>query len=114
MNNETSDQRKDGTGLSPVVEVIDERTTFTVHELCRSCGVGEETIERLEAEGIIEAAGAGGRERRFTATSLKRTRITVRLQRDLGVNLAGAALAVELLERIERLQARLDALRLSG
>ena len=95
----------------PPIEIIDERSTFTITDLCRSCGVDEEIIDRLEAEGILERAGQGRRQRRFTATSLKRTRITLRLQRDLGVNLAGAALALDLLERIEQLQARLKALR---
>ena len=33
-----------------------------------------------------------------------------RLQRDLGLNLAGAALALELLEEIDALRARLQAL----
>jgi chaperone modulatory protein CbpM len=43
---------------------------------------------------------------------LRRTRITLHLQqRDhLGVNLAGAALALDLLERIEELDARLRAM----
>jgi chaperone modulatory protein CbpM len=34
-------------------------------------------------------------------------RIALRLQRELEVNLAGAALALELLERIDQLNARL-------
>jgi chaperone modulatory protein CbpM len=38
---------------------------------------------------------------------VRRVRTVVRLQRDLGVNLPGAALALELLERIEELQRRL-------
>jgi hypothetical protein len=38
------------------------------------------------------------------------TRIALHLQRDLGVKLAGAALALDLLERIDELGARLRAL----
>jgi chaperone modulatory protein CbpM len=34
----------------------------------------------------------------------RRVRTVVRLQRDLGVNLPGAALALELLDRIDELQ----------
>ena len=95
---------------TPVVEVIDEQTIFTVAELCRACAVEAEVIEALVEQGILEPAGRHGRHLCFPATSLRRARITLRLQRDLGVNLAGAALALELLERIDELDARLRAM----
>ena len=89
------------------IELIDEQTTFTLAELCRSCAVEAELIEALVAQGILEPAGKRGRHWCFPSNSLRRTRIALHLQRDLGVNLAGAALALDLLERIEELDARL-------
>ena len=44
---------------------------------------------------------------RFSASCLRRARIAQRLECDLGVNLAGAALALELLDEVERLSAKL-------
>jgi len=44
---------------------------------------------------------------RFPGMQLRRARVAVRLQRDLGVNTAGAALALQLLDEIEALRARL-------
>lgn len=102
--------RREGRPIEPETELIDEETTFTVVELCRSCGVESDVVEALVAEGIIEPQDPAASKRRFPATSLRRTRITVRLQRDLGVNLAGAAVALELLDQIEELRARLRAL----
>jgi chaperone modulatory protein CbpM len=96
---------------TPPVELIDEQTTFTLAELCRSCAVEAELIEALVEQGILEPVGRRGRHWCFSASSLRRTRITIHLQRDLGVNLAGAALALDLLERIEELDARLRAMR---
>ncbi len=96
---------------TPPVEVIDEQRTFTMAELCRACGVEAELIEAMLEQGILEPTGRRGRHWCFPASSLRRTRITLRLQRDLGVNLAGAALALELLERIEALEARLRVMR---
>jgi len=95
---------------TPAVELIDEETTFTLAELCRCCDVEAELIEVLVEHGILEPAGRQGRHWCFPASSLRRTRITLHLQRDLGVNLAGAALALDLLERIDELDARLRAL----
>ena len=93
------------------IELIDEQTTFTLAELCRCCAVEAELIEALVEQGILEPAGRRGSHWCFPASSLRRTRITLHLQRDLGVNLAGAALAIDLLERIEELDARLRAMK---
>ncbi len=100
MSNSNSDH-----GLAG--EVLDERIEITIVQLCRSCAVQAETIEAMVESGIIEPSGRRGHHLCFPANSIRRARIAVRLQRDLGVNLAGAALALELLERIDRLDARL-------
>ncbi len=94
----------------PSVELIDEQTTLTLAELCRCFAVEAELIEDLVEQGILEPVGRRGRHWCFPASSLRRTRITLHLRRDLGVNLAGAALALDLLERIEELDARLRAM----
>ncbi len=96
---------------TPTVELIDEQTTFTLVELCRSCAVEAELIEALVEQGILEPTGRSGSHWCFPASSLRRTRVTLHLQRDLGVNSAGAALALDLLERIEELNARLRAMK---
>ncbi len=82
---------------TPFVEVIDEQTTFTLAELCRSFPVDAEVIEAMVEHGILEPAGRRGGHWCFPASSMRRTRITLHLQRDLGVNLAGAALALDFL-----------------
>lgn len=89
---------------TPAVELIDEQTTFTLADLSRSCAVEAEFIEALVEEGILEPSGKQGRHLCFKASCLRRTRVTLHLQQDLGVNLSGAALALDLLERIEALE----------
>jgi len=90
-------------------QVLDEDTVITLVQLCRSCDVQGEVIEAMVEQGILEPSGRRGSHWCFPSSSLRRTRITLRLQRDLGVNLAGAALALDLLDRIEDLNARLRA-----
>jgi chaperone modulatory protein CbpM len=41
---------------------------------------------------------------------MRRATVSLRLQRDLGVNLAGVALALQLLDEVEALRARINAL----
>jgi len=86
---------------------------LTLEQLCRSCGLPREQILLLVEEGIIEpkATVTGSAEHwQFHWKSLTRVRTSTRLQQDLGVNLAGVALALELLERIEQLERRLQGL----
>ncbi|MCG6859714.1 MAG: chaperone modulator CbpM [Chromatiaceae bacterium] len=91
-------------------QILDEGTEITLVELCRSCDIRGELIEAMVEQGILEPAGRRGSHWCFPASSLRRTRVTLHLQRDLGVNLAGAALALDLLDRIDELNARLRAL----
>ncbi len=85
-------------------EVYDETAEITVTELCEVCSVESAMIEQFVAEGILDPITGRPDELRFRCTSVRRIRTVVRLQQDLGVNLAGAALALELLDRIEDLR----------
>jgi len=90
-------------------QILDEETQVTLVQLCRACDVRGELIEAMVEQGILEPSGRRGSHWCFPSSSLKRTRITLHLQRDLGLNLAGAALALDLLDHIEELKARLRA-----
>ncbi|HEX7025659.1 MAG TPA: chaperone modulator CbpM [Gammaproteobacteria bacterium] len=86
--------------------IIDVHSEFTLAELCRACDVPAEWITELVDEGILEPVDLSG-QWRFSGISLIRIRKVQRLQRDLGVNLPGAALALQLLDDIEQLHGRL-------
>ncbi|WP_031434162.1 chaperone modulator CbpM [Methylomarinum vadi] len=90
--------------------VLEEETEFTLGDLSRACSVHAEWIIALVDEGILEPKGKDVTEWRFSGDNLKRVLAVQRLQRDLGINLAGTALALELLEEIENLRGRLAAL----
>ena len=55
-------------------------------------------------EGIVEPRGDAPSDWRFTGRSLFRAQRALNLARDLRVNWSGAALALDLLEEIERLR----------
>jgi chaperone modulatory protein CbpM len=87
--------------------IFDEAEEITVVELCRVCSVDVTVVEELVGEGILEPIGDAREGRRFPYASVRRTQTVIRLRRDLGVNLAGAALALDLMDRIENLRAQL-------
>lgn len=95
-------------------ELLDEQLELTLRDMCRICGVHAEFLAELVSEGIIEARRAGGRRRaaspmqgwRFDGVAVVRVQRAVRLQQDLGVNLAGVALALDLLDELEALRGR--------
>jgi chaperone modulatory protein CbpM len=87
--------------------VLEEEAVITLHELCDACAVHAEFITKLVDEGVLEPAGLEKSQLCFTGRSLHRVRTVKRLQRDLGVNIAGAALALELLDEVRFLRAQL-------
>ena len=87
-----------------VVQVVEEQVEFTLAELCRSVAADDALVAELVAHGLLEPAGAGPESWRFSGASLALTRRALRLIDDLGVNAAGAAVAIELMGRIDRLE----------
>jgi len=87
--------------------VADEQRGVPLAQLCRACGLTVEMVVAMVDEGILEPEGSRRGRWVFPPTSIHRARTVARLQRDLGLNMAGAALAVDLLDRIEKLHARL-------
>lgn len=91
-------------------EVLEEDVELTLAELCCACQVSAERVFELVQEGIVEPQGRNPAQWRFRGVSVCRVRSALRLERDLGVNVAGAALALDLLEEIEALRRRLRRL----
>ncbi len=87
-------------------QLLEEYELISMADLCRSCMVEVDTVTLLVQEGILDPVGRGDSAWRFTIASLRRVKTAMHLQRDLGVNLAGAALALELLDRIAELERR--------
>lgn len=95
-------------------EVIQWRTEYsllTLEELAGTAGLHPELVEKLIDFGLVEPATAAGSQRLFHFSSIERLRRVTRLRRDLGVNLAGVAVILDMRDRMEDLQAELARLR---
>lgn len=89
--------------------VLGEEREISLAQLCRACGLSTEVVCAMVHEGILEPRGSRPGRWRFAPDHVTRVRLARRLLVELGVNLAGAAVALNLLDRIERLDAQLRA-----
>jgi chaperone modulatory protein CbpM len=87
--------------------ILEELGELTLSDVSRACAVDVDCIIELVAEGLLAPRGREPHRWRFSGAHLRRATVALRLQRDLGVNLAGAALALQLLDEVEALRARL-------
>ncbi len=90
--------------------ILEEQTELTLADLCRACAVHAEYIIELVEEGVLVPAGREPAYWRFSGTHMHRATVALRLQRDLGVNLAGVGLALQLLDELQTLRARIRAM----
>ena len=95
--------------ITPSAEgaVVEEEIRLSLTELCRACNAQEAEVRVWVVEGVLEPTGESPQEWRFTGRSLQRAVRARRLTRDLELNPSGVALALDLLDEIAALRARL-------
>lgn len=93
-----------------IIEVSEQWFSLTLEEVSQSFGVSRETIVTIIDEGIIKPSGERESEWVFDNQAICIIRKFLRLQNDLGVNFAGAALAIELMDEIEQLKLKIQQL----
>jgi len=76
---------------------------LTIADVAEIVGARPTLISRLVRLGVLETIGAESEEPMLHSRSVLRLRRMGRLRRDLGVNFAGAAVIVDLVDRIEEL-----------
>lgn len=86
--------------------IVSDEQTISIVELCHCCTLPIEQVLTLVEYGIIEPLDFHLSHIRwqFMGSSVIRIHTAQRLQRDLDVNLAGAALALDLLDEIKMLR----------
>jgi chaperone modulatory protein CbpM len=91
-------------------QMLDESAWFEIGEFCAYLHVDRHWVVELVDAGVIEPRGPAPEAWSFPASALVRARATARLVNDLGVNLAGVALILDLIEERRQLERRLDEL----
>jgi len=89
---------------------LDESAWIEVGDFCAWLSVERHWVVSLVEAGVLEPRGAAPEAWSFPASDLARVRAAARLVRDLDVNLAGAAVILDLLEERRSLTRRLALL----
>jgi chaperone modulatory protein CbpM len=90
--------------------LVDQSATLSIKDLSRMCNIEERHIVEFVEEGVLTVVEVRS-EWHFTGDALRRARLAVRLERDLELNLAGVALALDLIEELQQLRRELEAKR---
>lgn len=85
-------------------EIVD---ALSFRDLCRFCQAEDSWVIELVEQGVLEPVGSEVDNWQFVGTSIVRAKKARRLNRDLGVNVAGVALVLDLLEERDTILRRL-------
>ena len=91
-------------------EILSDELNLDVATLIRCCELQQEDVIAMVDAGLLEPRGEQPASWRFSGLDLQRARLARRLTRDLDVNVAGAALIVDLLEERAALQRQMRLL----
>jgi MerR family transcriptional regulator/heat shock protein HspR len=83
------------------------RGVYGISVAAELVGMGSQTLRLYEQRGLLEPARSAGGTRRYSSDDLERLRRIAHLV-DVGLNLTGVAMVLDLQDRNARLQADLD------
>ncbi|NNJ90877.1 MAG: MerR family transcriptional regulator [Gammaproteobacteria bacterium] len=91
-------------------EILEEEVKISLSQLCRLSNLPAESILEMMEYGVIEPYQHSTEKWLFKGDSVYRLRCAQRLKKDLHVNTAGAALALDLLQEMKQMRMRLRRL----
>src|SRR3989440_8481075 len=78
--------------------------TFTISAVAEECALHPQRLRLYEREGLLKPSRSEGNTRLYTDTDLERLEVILSLTRDLGVNLAGVEIILNMREKMDAMQ----------
>jgi len=88
----------------------EERAVYVISVAAELAGVHPQTLRIYERKGLLLPARTPGNTRRYSDRDIARLRTIQRLTQELGVNLAGVQMILDMEDRVDRLSRRSDQL----
>jgi MerR family transcriptional regulator/heat shock protein HspR len=88
-----------------------DEPVYLISVVSKMLNIHPQTLRQYEREGLIRPSRTEGKMRLYSQRDIDRLKLILSLVRDLGVNLAGVEIILQLKEEIEKLQAEIEVLK---
>ncbi len=85
-----------------------KRPLYMISVVAEMFSVHPQTLRAYEREGLLRPARTDGNTRLYSEEDLERIELILRLTKDLGVNLAGVEVILNMRERMGEMQGRMN------
>ena len=92
-------------------EMPDDEPCYVISVAARMVGMHAQSLRNYERIGLIRPGRSRGRVRLYSDADIQHVRNIQRLVQDLGVNLAGVEVIMNMRGRMQRMEAEMDLLR---
>src|SRR6476661_2680074 len=84
------------------------RAAFMISAVAEQYQLHPQTLRLYEREGLLKPSRSDGNTRLYTQEDLERLEVILKLTRDLGVNLAGVEIILNMREKMAEMQAQIE------
>jgi MerR family transcriptional regulator/heat shock protein HspR len=84
------------------------KAAYMISSVAEQYGVHPQTLRLYEREGLLKPSRSEGNTRLYTDEDLERLEVILHLTRDLGVNLAGVEIILNMRARMEAMQGQME------
>jgi MerR family transcriptional regulator/heat shock protein HspR len=77
---------------------------YTISAIAAHYGIHQQTLRLYEREGLLKPSRSEGNVRLYTDEDIERLEVILKLTRDLGVNLAGVEIILNMREKMDQMQ----------
>jgi MerR family transcriptional regulator/heat shock protein HspR len=88
-----------------------DEPVYLISVVAKVLSIHPQTLRQYEREGLVLPSRTDGKMRLYSQRDIDRIKMILRLTRDLGVNLAGVDVVLQLKEKIDEYESLIDELR---
>jgi MerR family transcriptional regulator/heat shock protein HspR len=88
-----------------------DEPVYLISVVASMLDIHPQTLRQYEREGLVEPSRTQGRMRLYSQRDIDRMKLILRLTRQMGVNLAGVDIILQLKEQIDSMQTEIDQLK---